>query len=111
LDNGKAFGVAKVIDLPIVIQAFEYFAGFSEKINGEVIDSSDDRFLYTRREPIGIVGAIVPFNFPLCMLSWKLAPALITGMPFLLLLSLKKKSAFCLNSCSYNLNFRKCGYP
>ncbi|CAG8633855.1 9379_t:CDS:2 [Paraglomus brasilianum] len=79
LDNGKAFGVAQVLDLPIVIQSFEYFAGFSEKINGEVIDSSDDRFLYTRREPIGVVGAIIPFNFPLCMLSWKLAPALITG--------------------------------
>ncbi|CAG8504029.1 3468_t:CDS:2 [Paraglomus occultum] len=79
LDNGKSFEIAQMADLPVVIQTFEYFAGFAEKINGEVIDSSDDKFLYTRREPIGIVGGIIPFNFPLCMLSWKVAPALITG--------------------------------
>jgi len=79
LDNGKAFEIAKKSDLPEAIGTFEYFAGFAEKLNGSVVDTPNDRLVYTRREPIGVVGAITPFNFPIVMAAWKLAPALITG--------------------------------
>jgi acyl-CoA reductase-like NAD-dependent aldehyde dehydrogenase len=79
LDNGKTFEKTKTFDVPGAIGTFEYFAGFAEKISGEVIDSAKDKFVYTVREPIGVVGATTPFNFPLAMVSWKLAPALITG--------------------------------
>jgi acyl-CoA reductase-like NAD-dependent aldehyde dehydrogenase len=78
LDNGKPIFESK-IDLHQVIGVFRYFAGWADKIHGETIPVTGPQFVYTRREPVGVVGAIVPWNFPLLMASWKLAPALACG--------------------------------
>lgn len=79
LDNGKPFNDAFNIDLPLVIKCFRYFAGWADKIHGKTIPIDGGYFTYTRHEPIGVVGQIIPWNFPLLMASWKLAPALTTG--------------------------------
>jgi len=79
LDNGKAFSVAKANDVPTAIEAYRYFAGFADKIHGKTMDNDPDKFSYTRREPFGVCGAIIPWNFPVAMQSWKLAPALACG--------------------------------
>ncbi len=78
LDNGKPIFESK-IDLHQVIGVFRYFAGWADKIHGATIPVTGPQFVYTRREPVGVVGAIVPWNFPLLMASWKLAPALACG--------------------------------
>ncbi len=79
LDNGKpAFESAKV-DLPFVIANFRYYAGWADKLSGDVVPVSGPFMNYTLREPIGVVGAIVPWNFPLNIASWKVAPALACG--------------------------------
>lgn len=78
LDNGKPVFESK-IDLKQAADVFRYFAGWCDKIHGSTIPV-DARFLvYTRREPVGVVGAIIPWNFPLLMASWKVAPALACG--------------------------------
>nr|CAG8587782.1 6579_t:CDS:2 [Entrophospora candida] len=79
LDNGKAFSIAKDDNVPSAIEVYRYYAGWSDKIHGKVIETSPDKFTYTRHEPFGCVGAIIPWNFPLEMQSWKLAPALACG--------------------------------
>ncbi|KAL7747574.1 hypothetical protein RI367_007015 [Sorochytrium milnesiophthora] len=79
LDNGKPLKEALGVDLGAVIAHFRYHAGWSDKIHGKVIDVDPTSMCYTRREPYGVVAGILPFNFPLLMLSWKLAPALATG--------------------------------
>jgi acyl-CoA reductase-like NAD-dependent aldehyde dehydrogenase len=78
-DNGKpAFESAKV-DLPFVVANFRYFAGWADKLSGDVIPVSGPFLNYTLREPVGVIGAIIPWNFPLNIASWKLAPALACG--------------------------------
>jgi phenylacetaldehyde dehydrogenase len=81
LDNGKPFSVAKVADLPLAIDMFRYMAGWSTKISGSTLNfAPPDAFhSYTLREPIGVVAQIIPWNFPLLMAAWKLAPALAAG--------------------------------
>jgi phenylacetaldehyde dehydrogenase len=84
LDNGKPLSVARVADLPLAVDMFRYMAGWTTKIEGNTIPISlgskrTQYFAYTRREPVGVVGQIIPWNFPLLMASWKLAPALATG--------------------------------
>ena len=85
LDNGKPVGVATVADVPLAVDQFRYYAGWATKLNGEHIPISvpfapgTEFHAYTRREPIGVVGQIIPWNFPLLMAAWKLAPALATG--------------------------------
>ncbi len=79
LDNGKPYFVAKAVDVPLSIACFRYFAGWADKIQGKTIPIAGDYFCYTRREPVGVVGQIIPWNFPLLMLAWKLAPALAAG--------------------------------
>lgn len=81
LDNGKPISHARAVDLPQTIEHFRYYAGWTTKIAGEVIQNAagPDMLTYTRREPIGVVGQIIPWNFPLLMASWKLGPALATG--------------------------------
>ena len=80
LDNGKPFSVARVADVPLAVDIFRYMAGWATKIEGSTIPISvPDHFAYTLREPVGVVGQIVPWNFPLLMTAWKLAPALATG--------------------------------
>jgi phenylacetaldehyde dehydrogenase len=83
LDNGKPLKVARVADLPLAIDHFRYYAGWSTKIEGNTINlglQKQGKFhAYTVREPVGVVGQIIPWNFPLLMAAWKLAPALATG--------------------------------
>ena len=60
-------------------ETFRYYAGWVTKIYGETNPSAPDMFNYTLREPVGVCGQIIPWNFPLLMASWKLAPALACG--------------------------------
>ncbi len=79
LDNGKPKHVAMAADLPLVIACYRYYAGWADKIQGKTIPINGDYFCYTRHEPVGVVGQIIPWNFPLLMQAWKLAPALACG--------------------------------
>lgn len=79
LDNGKPISETYNVDLPQTVENFEYFGGWADKIHGKVIPVSGDYFNYTRREPVGVCGQIIPWNFPLLMAAWKLAPALACG--------------------------------
>jgi len=78
-DNGKTFGVARGFDIEQSIQTYRYYAGWATKIQGKTISMEGEFEAYTRHEPIGVVGAIVPWNFPLLMATWKLAPCLACG--------------------------------
>jgi acyl-CoA reductase-like NAD-dependent aldehyde dehydrogenase len=78
-DNGKPIRESSFVDLPQVVENFEYFAGWATKIEGETIPVPGQMFNYTLREPIGVCGQIIPWNFPLLMAAWKLAPALAAG--------------------------------
>ena len=78
-DNGKPLFESAKVDIPFVVANLRYFAGWADKLTGDVIPVSGDFLNYTLREPIGVVGAIVPWNFPLNIASWKLAPALACG--------------------------------
>lgn len=78
-DNGKPIKESLYIDIPGVVENFEYFAGWATKIEGETIPVPGQMFNYTLREPIGVCGQIIPWNFPLLMAAWKLAPALAAG--------------------------------
>jgi len=81
LDNGKPLKIARVADVPLTADMFRYMAGWATKIEGNTIPiSMPGKFLaYTLREPVGVIGQIIPWNFPLLMAAWKLAPALATG--------------------------------
>ena len=79
LDNGKPLFESSKIDIPFVVANLRYFAGWADKLAGDVIPVSGPFLNYTRREPLGVVGAIVPWNFPLNLASWKVAPALACG--------------------------------
>jgi len=79
LDNGKPVAVARAADLPLTVACYRYYAGWADKIQGKTIPIDGDYFCYTRLEPVGVVGQIIPWNFPLLMQAWKLGPALCTG--------------------------------
>jgi aldehyde dehydrogenase (NAD+) len=79
LDNGKPISETTNADLPLVIDCLLYYAGWADKIHGETIPVRGDFFNYTTREPVGVVGQIIPWNFPLLMAAWKIAPALACG--------------------------------
>ncbi len=79
LDNGKPYQVARTADLPLVIGCYRYYAGWADKIQGKTIPIAGNYFCYTRHEPVGVVGQIIPWNFPLLMQAWKLGPALAAG--------------------------------
>ena len=76
LDNGKPIFESRQVDLPMVVDVLRYYAGWATKIHGETVNASDTAFTYTLREPVGVVGLIIPWNFPLLLASWKLGPAL-----------------------------------
>ncbi|HVF86575.1 MAG TPA: betaine-aldehyde dehydrogenase [Pyrinomonadaceae bacterium] len=78
-DNGKPIRESQYVDIPQVVENFEYFAGYATKIEGETIPVPGQMFNYTLREPLGVCGQIIPWNFPLLMAAWKLAPALAAG--------------------------------
>jgi phenylacetaldehyde dehydrogenase len=85
LDNGKPFAVARAADVPLAADIFRYMAGWTTKISGKTFPVSvpytpgAEYFAYTSKEPVGVAGQIIPWNFPLLMASWKLAPALAAG--------------------------------
>lgn len=85
LDNGKSLALARRVDLKNTVEFLRYVAGWATKIEGATVDVSFPRprdgeyFAYTRKEPVGVVGAIIPWNFPLMMAAWKIGPALATG--------------------------------
>jgi acyl-CoA reductase-like NAD-dependent aldehyde dehydrogenase len=80
LDNGKPVTYARQIDVALTAAHFRYFAGWPTKVEGDTIPVSAPNMLcYTRREPVGVCGQIIPWNFPLMMASWKVAPALAAG--------------------------------
>ena len=85
LDNGKPLRVSRRGDVPFAAKHFKYYAGWASKLEGSTIPVSiPDKFVYTHREPMGVVGLIIPWNFPLLMAAWKLAPALAIGNTTLL---------------------------
>ena len=79
LDNGKPIRDARNADLPLVIDCLRYYAGWSDKIHGQTIPVRGNYFTYTKREPVGVCGQIIPWNFPMLMAAWKWGPALAAG--------------------------------
>src|SRR5712672_1850583 len=79
LNNGKPIFESRYVDMPMVADVFRYFAGWATKIHGETVNTFSNAFTYTLRDPVGVVGAIVAWNFPLLLASWKLGPALACG--------------------------------
>ena len=86
LDNGKPIRDARNVDLPGSYEILRYMAGWATKINGATItvSSPGDWHAYTLREPVGVVGQIIPWKFPLMMAAWKIAPALAAGCTIVL---------------------------
>lgn len=78
-DNGLPINETKFIAIPATIDVLEFYAGLANKIQGETLASPANRLSYTLKEPLGVIGAIVPWNFPLMLAMWKLAPALAAG--------------------------------
>lgn len=79
LDNGKPMHIAEVADVNLTHKCFRYYAGWVDKIAGQTINADGPFFAYTTKQPIGVVGQIIPWNFPMLMQAWKLAPALAAG--------------------------------
>ena len=84
LDSGKPVSGIRRQDMPAVLDTLTYYAGWADKVNGQVIPARTDALTYTVREPIGVVGVIVPWNFPLMIAMWKIAPALACGCTIVL---------------------------
>ena len=78
LDNGKAVNMAKV-DIGMCAGCLRYYGGWADKIEGKTVDTTPDTFNYIRKEPIGVCGQIIPWNFPLLMWAWKIGPAIACG--------------------------------
>ncbi|KAJ9643924.1 mitochondrial aldehyde dehydrogenase [Coniosporium apollinis] len=78
-DNGKPYQVALNEDMAEVAGTIKYYAGYADKIHGQVIDTGPNKLTYTIREPVGVCGQIIPWNYPLAMAAWKLGPALACG--------------------------------
>ncbi len=80
LDNGKPMSMALAVDIPLAAQTFRYYAGWCDKLEGATPATNlPSMHAYTLREPVGVCAQIVPWNFPLLMASWKVAPCLATG--------------------------------
>lgn len=78
-DNGKPIRDALAADIPLVAECLRYYAGWADKIQGDTIPVSGEYLCYTSREPVGVVGQIIPWNFPALMAAWKWGPALAAG--------------------------------
>ncbi len=79
LDNGKPIFESRLVDIDMVARCFHYFSGWATKLTGDTTNVNPALFTYTLREPVGVVGAIIPWNFPMIMVGWKVAPALAAG--------------------------------
>ncbi len=80
----KPIADSRAADLPLTIDCLRYYAGYADKIHGQTIPVNGNYFCYTRKEPVGVVGQIIPWNFPLLMLAWKWGPALAAGCTIIL---------------------------
>lgn len=78
-DNGKPYNVSLDEDLSEVIGTLKYYAGWADKIYGQTISTTPEKFAYTIKQPIGVCGQIIPWNYPLAMAAWKLGPTLACG--------------------------------
>ncbi|MGC4377137.1 aldehyde dehydrogenase family protein [Fictibacillus sp. Mic-4] len=107
LDNGKPYELALSDDIPGTVEHFRYFAGWATKVLGQTIPISPDYLNYTRHEPVGVVGQIIPWNYPLLMAAWKLGAALATGCTVVL-----KPAEQTPLSLLYTANlFKEAGFP
>ena len=79
LCTGKTMFDSAKVEIPFAAEVFRYYAGWATKIHGETLQLRDNAFTFTLRHPVGVVGAIVPWNFPFLLSSWKIAPALAAG--------------------------------
>ncbi|MGH7266719.1 MAG: aldehyde dehydrogenase family protein [Candidatus Rokuibacteriota bacterium] len=79
VNTGKTLFDSGKVELPFAAEVFRYYAGWTTKIHGETLNLRDGAFTFTLRQPIGVIGAIVPWNFPFLLSSWKIAPALAAG--------------------------------
>jgi aldehyde dehydrogenase (NAD+) len=107
MDMGKPISETRSWDLPAVIDCFEYYGGWADKIHGETIPVKGAIFNYTLREPVGVVAQIVPWNFPLMMAAWKLAPALAAGCTCIL----KPSRESSLSALRLGELIRQAGFP
>ncbi|HEX9986298.1 MAG TPA: aldehyde dehydrogenase family protein [Thermoanaerobaculia bacterium] len=107
LDNGKPIFESQYVDTPSAAECLYYFAGWSGKVTGETIPVADNAFTYTLREPIGVVGAITPWNFPLMLAVWKIAPALACGNTVVI----KPASNTSLSLLKFAEYAQECGLP
>src|SRR5438128_7373928 len=107
LDNGKPIFESQFVDTPAAAECLYYFAGWSGKVTGETIPIQENAFTYPRREPIGVVGAIVPWNFPLMLAVWKIAPALACGNTVVV----KPASNTSLSLLKFAEYAKECGLP
>ena len=79
LDNGKPYSSSLAVDVAATIKVLRYYAGWADKNHGKVVPMDGNYISFTRHEPVGVCGQIIPWNFPLLMLGWKIGPALATG--------------------------------
>lgn len=86
-DNGKPYGESLNGDVQEVLHTLRYYAGWADKIHGQTIGTTRDKLAYTLRQPIGVVGQIIPWNFPLAMAAWKLGPAFYCSFHRVLVMS------------------------
>ena len=107
LDNGKPIFESQYVDVPSAAECLYYFAGWSGKVGGETIPVQEGAFTYTLREPVGVVGAITPWNFPLMLAVWKAAPALACGNTVVL----KPAENTPLSMLKFAEYARECGLP
>ena len=107
LDNGKPIFESQFVDTPAAAECLYYFAGWSGKVTGETNPVADNAFTYTLREPVGVVGAIVPWNFPLMLAVWKIAPALACGNTVIV----KPASNTSLSLLKFAEYAKECGLP
>src|SRR5437899_9794192 len=107
LDNGKPIFESQFVDTPAAAECLYYFAGWSGNVCGETIPIQESGFTYTLREPIGVVGAIVPWNFPLMLAVWKIAPALACGNTVIV----KPASNTSLSLLKFAEYAKECGLP
>lgn len=84
LDNGKPIRESRNADLPLVIDCLHYYAGWADKIHGQTVPIRGNYFCYIKREPVGVAGQIIPWNFPMLMVAWKWGPALAAGCTLVL---------------------------
>jgi acyl-CoA reductase-like NAD-dependent aldehyde dehydrogenase len=107
LHNGKPISESRHIELPMAAECLQYFAGWADKLGGETVPVKGNNLVYTLREPIGVVAAIVPWNFPLLLAVWKVAPALAMGNTVIL----KPASQTPLTALALGQMGREVGFP